>query len=189
MGDAKSMNILETILILVAAFLAVFWQAAFQGIPHLLGVQVDLLPSLMVYAALRANIVTVALLAVAGGLWLDSLSANPLAITIIPLFFAGFPIHMQRGLIVQDQLFAQFVLGLIASAVVPALTLALLLTTGHKPSLGWGTIWQFTVMIVGGGLATPVWFVLLDWLQRLFGGRRLSEPSFRPDREIRRGRT
>ena len=34
------------------------------------------------------------------------------------------------------------VLGGAASAVVPVLTLLLLLTTGHTPLLGWGTLWQ-----------------------------------------------
>src|SRR2546425_11720655 len=43
------MTLLNTIFILGAAFLAVFWEAAFHGVRHLLGAQVDLLPALMVY--------------------------------------------------------------------------------------------------------------------------------------------
>ena len=62
------MNLLQTILILAAAFLAVFGEAAFPVLRHWLGAQVDLLPALMVYAALNADIVTVSLLAVLGGL-------------------------------------------------------------------------------------------------------------------------
>ena len=50
-----------------------------------LGAQIDLLPALMVYAALNAGLPTVALLAVFGGLWFDTLSANPLGISILPL--------------------------------------------------------------------------------------------------------
>jgi hypothetical protein len=75
---------LQTILILAAAFLAVFGEAAAfpvfgEALPrHWLGAQVDLLPALMVYAALNTDIVTVSLLAVLGGLWFDALSANPL---------------------------------------------------------------------------------------------------------------
>ena len=72
------MNLLQSILILAAAFLAVFGEAAFPLLRHWLGAQVDLLPALMVYAALNADIVTVSLLAVLGGLWFDALSANPL---------------------------------------------------------------------------------------------------------------
>ena len=61
------MNFFNTILILAAAFLAVFAEAAFQLPRQLFGAQVDLLPALMIYAALNTNIVTVSLLAVLGG--------------------------------------------------------------------------------------------------------------------------
>ena len=60
------MNILQTILILLAAFLAVFWEAAFPGTSHWLKSQIDLLPALMVYASLSAGPVMIALLAVYG---------------------------------------------------------------------------------------------------------------------------
>jgi len=62
------MTAFHTILILVAAFLAVFAQAAFDGPRHWFGAQVDLLPALMVYAALRTNLATMALLAVLVGM-------------------------------------------------------------------------------------------------------------------------
>jgi len=44
------------------------------------------------------------------------------------------------------------------------------------------------VMTVGGAVATPVVFVLFDWSHHAFGYQPRTEPSFRPDREIRRGR-
>jgi len=86
------MNILNTILVFAVAFLSVFGEAALPGLRHLLGAQVDLLPVLMVYVALNANLTTVATLAIVGGLWFDTLSANPLGITILPLFAVGFVI-------------------------------------------------------------------------------------------------
>ena len=49
------MSALQTILLLLAAFLAVFWAAAFPGTSHWLKAQIDLLPALMVYASLRAR--------------------------------------------------------------------------------------------------------------------------------------
>ncbi len=57
------MNAFNPILILAAAFLAVFGEAAFPLLRHWLGAQVDLLPGLMVYTALNTDIVTVSLLA------------------------------------------------------------------------------------------------------------------------------
>lgn len=182
------MNWANTILVLAAAFLAVFWEAAFSGLRHLLGAQVDLLPALLVYASLCGSLGTVCLLALCGGLWFDSLSANPLGITVLPLFVVGVVIYSAHELILRDQTFAQIVLGLAASFIVPVMSLALLLTTGHAPSVGWGTLWQLTVLTVGGGLATPVCFMLFDWLQRTLVHARKVESSFRADREIRRGR-
>ncbi|HZL13877.1 MAG TPA: hypothetical protein VFC85_07000, partial [Verrucomicrobiae bacterium] len=88
------MNVLQTILIFVAAFLAVFGEATFPLLRHWLGAQVNLLPAIMVYAALNANISVVALLAIFGGLWFDSLSANPLGVTILPLLVVGFLIYL-----------------------------------------------------------------------------------------------
>ena len=182
------MNWLTTLLVLIAAFLAVFWGAAWQGLRHFLGAQIDLLPGLMVYASLCGGLTSVVLLAVLGGLWFDSLSANPLGISILPLFIVGLVLHVWRELILQDQPFAQLALGLAASAAAPLLTLVLLLTTGHSPLLGWGSLWQLIVMAVGGGLATPIWFLVFEWLQGRLAHHGDLPSSFRPDREIRRGR-
>ena len=182
------MNVLNTILIFAAAFLAVFAEAALPGLRHLLGAQVDLLPAIMVYAALNSNLAVVSLLAVFGGLWFDALSANPLGVTILPLFVVGFVIFSQLEFILRKVCFAQMVLGTVASAVVPVLTVLLLLTGGKEPLLGWGSLWQWIVMTAGGAVATPVIFVLFDWCNRAFGYQPRTETSFRPDREILRGR-
>jgi len=183
------MSWFNTVLVLVAAFLAVFWEAAFNGARQATGAQIDLLPALTVYASLYSDLAGVTLLSVLGGLWFDSLSANPLGVSVAPLFVIGLVIYAKRELILRDQTLAQFVLGLGASASAPALTLLLLLTTGHAPLLGWGTLWQWLVMSVGGAIATPVCFELFGWLNRALVYRQASESSFRPDREIRRGRS
>jgi len=182
------MNLLNTILIFAAAFLAVFGEAALPGFRNLLGAQIDLLPAIMVYAALNADITIVALLAVFGGLWFDALSANPFGITILPLFAAGFLIHLRRELILRELSFAQIVLGAGASAGVPALTILLLLTAGKEPLLGWGSLWQWLVMTAGGAVATPIIFALFEWCNHALGYQPRTETSFRPDREIHRGR-
>jgi cell shape-determining protein MreD len=182
------MNPLQTILILAAAFLTVFGEATLPVLRHWLGAQVDLLPVLMVYAALNADLATISLLAVLGGLWFDALSANPLGISILPLFAVGFVIYVRRDLILRELSFAQLVLGTTASAVVPGLSVLLLLTAGKQPLLGWGSLWQWVVMTVGGAAATPFIFALFNWCNRSLGYQPRTEPGFRPDREIRRGR-
>jgi len=182
------MNWLHTVFILVGAFLAVFWEAAFGGLRYLIGAQVDLLPALMVYTSLCLGMTTITLLAALGGLWLDSLSANPLGVSVLPLFIVGLAIHTKRDLILRDQTFAQAVLGGAASVAVPVLTLLLLLTTRHTPLFGWGTLWQLVVMCAAGAVATPICFELFGWLDRTLVHPRAAESSFRSDREIRRGK-
>jgi hypothetical protein len=182
------MKALNSILVLAAAFIAVFAESVVSGPRHWLGAQIDLLPALVIYAALSTNIVVVSLLAVFGGLWFDSLSADPLGLMILPLFVVGFPIFLQRDLILRELPFAQFVLGGIASAVVPFLAVLLLLSAGQKPLLGWGSLWQWIVMIAGGAVATPVFFAVFEWCDDALGYKPRTESSFRPDREILRDR-
>ena len=182
------MNAINSILILLAAFLAVYLEAAFNGVRFLFGAQVDLLPPLIVYASLSTNLGTLVSLTVLGGLCFDSLSANPLGVSMLPLLLIGLAIYRQRGLILREQLFVQFILGLGASAAAPALTLVLLLNIGGNPLVGWGTVWQWLVMCVGGALLTPICFYLFDVFNHALSYRPHGQSSFRPDREIKRGR-
>lgn len=182
------MNFFQPILILAAAFLAVFAEATLPFPRNVLGAQVDLLPALMVYAALNAGLPTIAALAVLGGMWFDTFSANPLGVAILPLFVAGFPIYLRRDLLLREAPFAQFVLGAAASALTPALTLLMLLSGGRTPLMGWGTPWQWLVMTAGGAVATPFIFALMSRCEGALGYQLRQETSFRADREIRRGR-
>jgi hypothetical protein len=182
------MNFFKPALILGFAFAAVFGESVLGAPRHWLGAQIDLLPALMVYAALSADIITVSLLAVLGGMWFDSLSANPLGISIVPLILVGFPIYLRRDLILRDLPFAQVVLGATASAVAPAVTLLLLLNGEHQPIIGWGSVWQWIVMVVGGALATPLIFALGAWCGGALGYKLDTQVGFRPDREIRHRR-
>ena len=182
------MNWSKTILLLLAAFLAAFLECAWDPFRHLLGAQIDFLPPLMVYASLRCGLGTVSALAVWGGLCFDALSNNPLGLSVLPLFLAGFIIHLRRGLIMREQFYAQFVLGLGACALVPLLSLVMLLSGRQSPTIGWGTLWQWIVMSVGGASLTPFCFWLFDGLHRALSHRPSFQTSFRPDREIKRGR-
>jgi rod shape-determining protein MreD len=168
--------------------LAVYWEAAFSGLRQVFGAQVDLLPALVVYASLYGSIATLSMVAACGGLFFDSLSLNPFGISVLPLFCIGLAIHSSRELILRDQTFAQAFLGFAASLMAPVLVLLLLLTTRHEPLFGWGTLWQLIVMSVGGAAATPILFEIFGFLNRLLGHAAPGPSSFRPDREIRRGR-
>ena len=182
------MSPLRTILILAAAFLAVFWQSAFHGLRQILGAQIDLLPGLMVYAGLFTGLGTVSALSILGGLWSDALSANPLGISILPLFLVGFVLFLCNEVVLKHSTFAQVLLGAGAGSLVPLLTLLFLLTLGHAPLVGWITLWQLVIMAAGGAVATPVIFAIFSWLEGNLLHTHPPESSFRADREIRRGR-
>ena len=182
------MNALNTIFILVLAFTAVFVEASFGGVRWLLGTQIDLLPGLMVYASLSSGIVTVTLLAVLGGLWFDSLSANRLGVSIVPLFLIGFLVQRFRHLILRDQPYAQLVLGIGASGFAPLFALMILFSSGAEPIVRWGFAWQWLLMTALGGSFVPLYFHLFDKVYRILGYERIVETSFRSDREIERGR-
>jgi hypothetical protein len=181
-------NVLPSILLLIVALLAVFVEAAWATPRAWLGAQIDLLPGLMVYAGLSAGITTVTLLAVVGGLCFDALSTNPLGVSVLPLFAIGLLILQFRHLILREQVFAQWVLGLGASAVQPLLTLLLLISLGKTPLVGVGSLWQWLLLSLGGATFTPLSFKLFGRLERAFSYRPLHESSFRADREIERGR-
>ena len=182
------MNWLNTIAILLVAFLTVFLESHYYGLRNLLGVQIDFLPALVVYTSLSANVPTVGLVVTLGGLWFDSLSANPLAVSVLPLFVIGLIIHYCRESILREQRYAQFMLGLAASAAAPLFTVLSLLGLGAEPLLSWWSLWQWLVMAAVGAASTPIFFFLFDRLNRAFSYQPLPETSFRPDREIKRGR-
>ena len=182
------MNWLHAILILAAAFGAVFFEAWFDGFRNVLGTQIDLLPALMVYAGLTNGLFTIALAAICGGLWFDSLSANPLAVSVLPLLLIGLLAHRGREFLSREEPAAQFCLGAAASALQPLAVLFILLNIGAPPLLGWKSIWQWGGMTLGGGLFTPVCFALFNRFHRAFDYQPAPHPAFRPDREIKRGR-
>ncbi|HOK77278.1 MAG TPA: hypothetical protein PLW35_06095 [Verrucomicrobiota bacterium] len=177
-----------TFLLLLTAFVGVFLQAAWDFPRNLLGVPLNLLPPLMVFAAFRTGVTTISLLAGLGGLFTDALSANPLGVSMLPLLWVGLAIHHWRELILQEFAYARFIVGLIASAAAPLLTLMIIMTLGKRTLAGWAFVWQWMIMALTGGLLTPLSFWLLDAAAGRLVPSPVIRPSFRPDREIKRGR-
>lgn len=182
------MNWFNTITILVTAYLLVWLQATFIEVRLVLGVQVDLLPSLVVYAALNSGVFGLTLVCVCAGLLFDSLSANPLGVSTLPLFLIGLFIQRSREFILRDQTYAQMLVGFGASAAAPLLTVLLLLNLDTRPLIGWFSLWQWLVLGVTGAVMTPVWFRFFEMIGHALNYRPLGETSFRPDRQIKRGR-
>ncbi|MBI3192454.1 MAG: hypothetical protein HYZ36_07300, partial [Pedosphaera parvula] len=117
---------------------------------------------------MRQGLWAVTLVSLLGGLWFDSLSANPLGVSVLPLFLVGLVIFHKRDLILRDVVFAQAVVGFVASALAPLLTVILLLSAGHRPLIGWGSLWQWLVMAAGGAVCAPLFHLLFQRLRRVF---------------------
>jgi hypothetical protein len=185
----NAVNILHSVLILAMAFLLVFFEVSSDMLHRLFGTQIDFLPALMVYTSMTHGIFTIALLAVGGGLCFDSLSANPLGVSVLPLFLIGLVIYRSRDLLWRENPAAQFFFGAAASALQPLAVLFILLNIGRAPLLGWKSIWQWIVMAVAGGVFAPLCVVLFRGLHRTLDYQPVIHPGFRPDREIKRGRS
>ena len=185
---SPTVSYLNTAAILLVAYVAIFLEAYVGVVRNWIGAQVDLVPVLMVYCGLTTGLATLTVTAVFAGLWFDTLSANPLGISVLPEFLAGFVVYKGRELILRDQAYARVVLGTAASMFVPLLTVLLLWGGGFRPLIGWGSLWQWIVLGVVGGLLAPVCFWFFDRLNAALAYSRPSESTFRPDREIKRGR-
>lgn len=182
------MNRLETISLLIGAWLAVAFEVSFNGFRNTLGAQINLLPSLMVYVALSSSLSSVALLAIVGGLLHDSFSANPLGVTTLALAVTGFLLNHQRDLVLRDQLYAQVLTGFLASSLVPMLSVLALMNTSHPVPLTWRLLSQWLVMAGGGALVAPLVFRLFALVNRWFTYQPLPESHYRETRQIKRTR-
>jgi rod shape-determining protein MreD len=183
------MDWLRTLILLLAALAAVFLEAVVDFPRNWFGAQVNLLPALVIYPALIGDRRSVIAVAFAGGLLADSLSANPPGISVLPLFLTGWAFLYRRELLESARYDARFALGAVAATVVTLLTLAMLLTVGEAPLIGWGSMWQLIVVALSCGLATPALFWLLDRLYGLFAYPPVHAEAFRIDRQIKRGRS
>lgn len=182
------MNRFTLLFLFLATWLSAFAQTQFPMLRDLLTIPLALGPALVCYTALTHGLWATVTLAVLGGLWADSLSAAPLGSGVPPLFLLGFTLQLQRHLILRDQRFAQFWIGLCAGAGVPLLTLATLGLTRAQPITGAFTPVQLVLSGLLNGIACPALFQVFDLLHRVFDYRPLASTSFRPDRETVRGR-
>jgi cell shape-determining protein MreD len=204
--------------VMVAAYAMVFFQITFDGLTRLVGVQIDLLPGLMVYCGLVASVPVICLAALWSGLCFDALSQNLLGTSVLPLLITGMAIRAFRELVLKDQALTQMMIGSAASLAVPALSFllasALQTNTNNAPRLPFGveapppmielshysfnnalsigglaSLVQWVVLACFGALMAPLIFRVFDRLNKTFSYPAATQSSFRADREIRRGRS
>lgn len=182
------MNWLSPLLLFLVTWLTVFAGTQFAPVAGWLGLPLNLVPALLVYAALTNHLAVVVTLSGFAALGLDALSANRLGVSLLPMFTAAFVVHVRRHVILREQTYAQFWLGLGTSAFVSLATLAMLSLAERQPISGWFLLWQLPATALVNGLLCPACFRLFDALRRTFEYQPVTESSFRPDRQIKRGR-
>lgn len=175
-------------LLLGAVIGAVYAQATLSWGRNLTGVQPDLLPLIIVYAALVGEPLLLCLLALIGGLLLDSLSLNPLGSSMLSMLVVGLSVHGLRDVLMRDQLYARALVGGLASGLASLTSLVILLLSPQRPVLGWDAARVIMGQSLWGAALAPVVFWALGRLDRMFNHPQVAPGSFRPDREIRRGR-
>ena len=171
-----------------AGYAITFAQGRITVLREWTGAQVDLLPGLMVYAAMAFSGEVVLGCALLFGIFYDSLSANILGTSFTALAVIGLGASRFRELLLSEQFVTHWVLGVFASAISPLIALGVLNLCGATPLVGFATIWQWIIMVAGGGLATPLWFKLFKRLDDASRFKEMPESTFRSDRQIARGR-
>ena len=174
-----------TLTILLTALALIYAASAWHLPRQLTGAQLNPLPALMLVVALRAPISAITALAMGGSLFQSALSSGPVGASLLPLYALGLIVHLNTHSLSQHHIGPRFALGAIAGGLVPAVTLGLLLLSGHEPLVGWFTLWQWSVGILGSGIFAVLFFPLLDWLDRSVEEQPLAAPYDTTTRIVR----
>jgi rod shape-determining protein MreD len=186
--EVQPTNGVTLLVFLITGYAAIFAQAKFTFFRDFFGAQPDLLPGLVVYAAMAFKLETVMLCTIIFGSLFDALSANALGTSILTLSAIGLAASRYRELLLSEHFTTHWVLGLVASGLAPILSYMVLKFSGMNPLVAAGTLWQWAIMTAGGGLVTPLWFKVFNRLDDALRYKEIPESTFRADRQIARGR-
>lgn len=204
------MNWVHPTAMLLGTWVLAFLQVWFGTVRGWLHVQPDVLPAMVVYAALFGGLPTLTAVAFIAGLGADAWSSGPFGLGVIPMLAVGFFLHHRRELILRESRWAQAAIGAAASVATPLVHLLCLVVLwpliaqpeplaaqwpefrsglSELPVLGAARLWQLIVMGLGGAVATPVLFGFFQWIDRTCNYQPAPLPGRRGDRVIERGRS
>jgi rod shape-determining protein MreD len=186
--ELQPTNWVTLLVFLITGYFVVFAQARISAFRDITGVQPDLLPGMMVYAAMAFPLETVMICATVFGMMFDSFSANALGTSVVSLGAIGLVSSRYRDLLLSEHFTTHWVLGLIASALAPLIAYFVLRLQDVTPLVSWGSAWHWAVLVASGGALTPLWFKVFNRLDGALRYKEMPESTFRADRQIARGR-
>ena len=174
-----------TLTVLLIALISIYVASAWNLPRHLLGAQLNPLPALMLVVALRSPISTIGMLSIFGSFAQSALSSNPLGLSLIPLYLFGFIVHMYSHSLSHHHSGSRLALGAAAGALIPIMSLGLLLLTNKEPLFGWFTLWQWAIGTLSSGLIALMFFPLIEWLDKSVEEQPLAAPYDTSTRIVR----
>ena len=166
----------STLTILLIALVSIYVASAWNLPRQLFGAQLDPLPALMLVVALRSPISTIGMLSIFGSFAQSALSSNPFGLSLIPLYLFGFIVHLYSRSLYHHHSGSRLALGAAAGALIPIMSLGLLLVTNKEPLFGWFTLWQWAVGTLSSGLIALMFFPLIEWLDKSVEEQPLAAP-------------
>jgi rod shape-determining protein MreD len=143
-----------------AVVLAMALQCALAAVVNAAGAKFDLMPAMVVFAALYAPWSRALFVAVACGLLFDALSFQAPGMSVAPLVAAAAVINHFQRVLYRDNIVLQLALGGATSLMVSAWTWLLLLPGATPLPLEFGITAKMALIALLAALATP----LVLWL-------------------------
>jgi rod shape-determining protein MreD len=153
---------MNTVIAIVGILIAAAWQAHMPTFWWLGGIHVELLPALVVYAALTMHRRRAVMLALVAGLMQDALSAAPFGISALAFGIAAIVITSLREALDRDLPWMQWSAGGLTS--ITASTIAF-----FAVGISIGNVFKMLVAASIAGMATVVLFFILDYARLAWG--------------------
>ena len=182
------MSGLTLLLFVVVSWIFVYLQVQGIWFRHWIGSGISFLPAFIVYTAWAQPVWVATCITILSSLWLDALSNQPLGLSLIPFVVVAVVVQDRRQMLVTHEFRMQFWLGAAASLAVNIMTYTLLRLISVDFIASWGTWWILLVSAVLNGIACVVLFPVFNRLRYALEYQPILAPTYRYDREIKRGR-
>lgn len=151
----------------LAVVLAMALQCTLAAVVNISGAKLELVPAMVVFAALFANWRRALFVAVAGGLLFDALSYQPLGLSVAPLAVATVAINHFQRVLYRRNILLQIALGGATSFAVSVWTWMLLRFTATPLPLQLDILEKIVLIALLAAAGTPLLLWLLNIAARL----------------------